>query len=127
MAGLNFISFGFGHDEGIPAADMVLDVRPFRDPHVDPAFRELTGRDSVVWERVLATPGVEEFILASAKRIDEERVSGEAFTVAVGCTGGKHRAYVVAEKLAWLLGGTVEHRDVDLRVIVHPVADEDGA
>ena len=50
-------SFGYLHG-GVRRADVLVDVREhLRDPHVDPAFRELTGHDTAVMERVLATPG----------------------------------------------------------------------
>lgn len=55
-------SFGYGHSAA-PKATIVIDVRhSYRDPHVDPAMRQLTGRDAAVIDRVVAQPGAWEFV-----------------------------------------------------------------
>lgn len=55
---ITVISFGFGHPEGAPIANVLLDIRKrYYDPHIDPAMRQMTGRDQAVQDRVMATPG----------------------------------------------------------------------
>lgn len=96
-------SFGFKH--GLPLdADMVLDVRFLPNPHWDEALRPLTGHDPKVSDYVLETVAGGDFV----SRIDELLASllpqyeaeGRSYlTVAIGCTGGRHRSVAVAEEL----------------------------
>lgn len=114
-------SFGFKH--GMPLdADIVLDVRFLPNPHWEPALRPLTGQDAPVRDYVLAAAGSAEFI---------DRVTGllefllpayvqegkSYLTVAIGCTGGRHRSVALVDELARRLGAAghtarVSHRDV---------------
>ncbi len=97
-------SFGFKH--GLPLdADMVLDVRFLPNPHWDETLRPLTGHDPAVSDYVLETSSGSDFV----DRIDELLASllpqyeaeGRSYlTVAIGCTGGRHRSVAVAEELA---------------------------
>jgi UPF0042 nucleotide-binding protein len=97
-------SFGFKH--GLPLdADMVLDVRFLPNPHWDEALRPLTGHDPKVSDYVLETLAGGDFV----SRIDEllgsllpqyEAEGRSYLTVAIGCTGGRHRSVAVAEELA---------------------------
>ncbi|MBT4984872.1 MAG: RNase adapter RapZ [Ilumatobacter sp.] len=97
-------SFGFKH--GLPLdADMVLDVRFLPNPHWDEALRPLTGHDPKVSGYVLETSAGSDFV----DRIDELLASllpqyeaeGRSYlTVAIGCTGGRHRSVAVTEELA---------------------------
>ncbi len=97
-------SFGFKH--GLPLdADMVLDVRFLPNPHWDEALRPLTGHDPKVRDYVLETSAGSNFV----DRIDELLASllpqyeaeGRSYlTVAIGCTGGRHRSVAVTEELA---------------------------
>lgn len=114
-------SFGFKY--GIPMdADIVMDVRFLPNPHWDEGLRPLTGLDEPVRRFVLEQPAAERFLshlvdlLASV--LPEFAQEGKSYlTVAVGCTGGRHRSVAVAEEVAARLrrsGQPVRtgHRDV---------------
>lgn len=115
------VSFGFKH--GVPLdADMVMDVRFLPNPHWEEALRPLTGLDPEVRDYVLETASGSDFVeryddlLASL--LPQYESEGRSYlTVAVGCTGGRHRSVAVAEELASRLrsrGVAVRttHRDV---------------
>jgi len=97
-------SFGFKH--GLPLdADMVFDVRFLPNPHWDEALRPLTGHDPKVRDYVLETSSGSDFVdrvddlLASL--LPQYEAEGRSYlTVAIGCTGGRHRSVAVAEELA---------------------------
>jgi len=101
---LTFESFAFKH--GVPRdADMVFDVRCLPNPHYDPALRPLTGRDQPVADWLASSDDVQQmvsdiegFIRKWLPRYTEDTRS--YLTVAVGCTGGKHRSVYVVEALA---------------------------
>jgi len=115
------LSFGFKY--GLPVdADMVADCRFLPNPHWIPELAPRSGLDSAVKDYVLRQPGTEEFIRSYLEVLQVtlsgyER-SGKLFmTLAVGCTGGKHRSVVIAEELASRLAGPwpgvqVAHRDL---------------
>ncbi len=115
------MSFGFKY--GLPVdADMVADVRFLPNPYWDEALRPLTGLDARVSTDVLGRPGAREF-LDSYQRLVEivsegyVREGKRYVTVAVGCTGGKHRSVAMAAALAQRLRdrglpATVLHRDL---------------
>lgn len=120
---VNVQSFGFKH--GVPAdADMVADVRFLANPHWDPQLRPLTGLDGSVRDRVLGTERAQEFLDAyeGAVRVVLDGYSAHDkhfVTIAVGCTGGRHRSVAVAEELAARLkragyDARARHRDKDL-------------
>ena len=96
-------SFGFKY--GVPLdADMVFDVRFLPNPHWIPELREHTGQDTVVSEYVLSRPGAEDYLRTCSHLTDLTtngyRQEGKRYmTVAVGCTGGKHRSVAIAEAL----------------------------
>lgn len=100
---INVQSFGFKN--GIPTdADFVADVRFLHNPHWVPELRPLTGLDAPVREHVLAAEGAREFVDGYATVIDNalhhyRAHDKHAVTIAVGCTGGKHRSVVMAEAL----------------------------
>ena len=114
-------SFGFKY--GIPVdADMVADVRFLPNPYWDEALRPLTGLDEPVSTAVLGRPGAQEF-LDSYQRLIEIVSAGymregkRYVTVAVGCTGGKHRSVAMASALAQRLreaglAASTFHRDL---------------
>ena len=115
-------SFAFRH--GLPReADLVFDVRFMRNPHYEAALRPLTGRDAAVAAYVAEDPGFADFMdrLAALLLPLLPRYAAEGkhyLTVAVGCTGGRHRSVVVAERLAERLRTTavpvqLGHRDID--------------
>jgi RNase adapter protein RapZ len=119
---VNVVSFGF--KRGTPReADLLLDVRFLPNPHWDAELRALDGRDAPVRDYVFAQGATGPF-LDSVERMLDVAVPGYVaegkryLTVAVGCTGGKHRSVAVAEHLARYLdesdGITVQlvHRDL---------------
>jgi UPF0042 nucleotide-binding protein len=115
-------SFSYRH--GIPReADLVFDVRFLANPHYKPALKPLTGRDADCAAFIEADPAWAPFFDALTRLfgvlLPGYAREGKAYlTVAVGCTGGRHRSVFVAERLAaWLAGSRhkvdVIHRDVD--------------
>lgn len=115
-------SFGYGHGAP-PEARITVDVRDwFRDPHIEPRLRGLTGRDGEVVEKVLSTENVAIFLLGLEQAARAVLLTGRDVTMAVGCVGGRHRSVVIADTIAeWLADEgwdvTVEHRDIDKDVI----------
>lgn len=119
---VNLLSFGYKY--GLPLdADLVVDMRFLPNPHWIPELREQTGRDAAVSDYVLSQEGAEEFLtqylgLLSLVGAGYRREGKRYLTVAVGCTGGKHRSVAVAEELARRLTGaegvavSVTHRDL---------------
>jgi RNase adapter protein RapZ len=109
----------FGYKYGLPVdADIVVDCRLLPNPHWVPELRPHTGLDVDVRDYVLAQEGAAEFVddyAALFRRYEEGyRREGKHFaTIAVGCTGGKHRSVVVAEELASRLRGD----GVDVRIV----------
>ena len=101
------LSFGFKY--GIPLdADFVADVRFLPNPYWIPELRDFTGTDTDVSEYVTGQPGAKDFIGGYAELIAStasgfEREGKRYVTVAVGCTGGKHRSVAIAEALAQAL------------------------
>ncbi|HEY3737729.1 MAG TPA: RNase adapter RapZ [Jatrophihabitans sp.] len=117
----NVVSFGFKY--GLPVdSDLVVDVRFLPNPHWIPELRDLTGKDVEVRDYVLAQQEAGEFLDKYAAILDiigagYRRESKRYLTLAVGCTGGKHRSVVMAEELAARLRAsgvhaTVTHRDL---------------
>ena len=115
-------SFGFKY--GLPMdADMVMDVRFLPNPHWVDELRPQTGQSPEVREYVLAQAGAEEFLQTYHQLlrlvVDGYAREGKRYmTVAIGCTGGKHRSVAIAEALADLLAANeqltvrVLHRDL---------------
>jgi len=115
-------SFGFKH--GAPRdADLLFDVRFLPNPFWVPELRPLTGKDPEVRQYVLDDHDAQEFLQRVEGLIDflvpRFQHEGKSYvSIAIGCTGGRHRSVVIAEALAkWLDGrdvrATVRHRDVD--------------
>jgi UPF0042 nucleotide-binding protein len=112
-------SFGYLHADP-PPADITLDLRThFRDPHVNPDLRYLTGRDAAVRNAVLNTPGIRALVEAvvALVRAYETGPTAADITIAVGCAGGRHRAATVAMELGAHLRASVHHRDLDKGVV----------
>lgn len=119
---VTLLSFGFKH--GVPLdADLVFDARFLPNPHFEPDLRARTGRDAVVKAFLDQFPDMHEFVtrvhdllvFLLPKYADE----GKSYvTVAIGCTGGRHRSVAIAEELKRRLGPTpglrfrVRHRDI---------------
>jgi UPF0042 nucleotide-binding protein len=115
------LSFGFKY--GLPPdADFVLDTRFLPNPHWVPQLREHTGREPAVSAYVLGRRGARTFVetcarLVSATAPGFEREGKRYLTVAIGCTGGKHRSVAIAEELVRRLrqlrmGAHAHHRDL---------------
>jgi UPF0042 nucleotide-binding protein len=100
---VNLVSFGFKH--GVPVdADLVFDVRCLPNPHFVEGLRQLTGRDAAVVRYMRRQPASREFIerLTSFLRfaLPHYVLEGKSYlTVAIGCTGGRHRSVMIAEAL----------------------------
>ena len=116
------LSFGFKY--GLPAdADMVADMRFLPNPFWNPELRPLNGQDKVVSDYVLSQPGATEFLDSYLKSLEPvlagyQRENKRHATIAIGCTGGKHRSIAAAEELARRIGAlpgvavNVRHRDL---------------
>jgi UPF0042 nucleotide-binding protein len=122
---VNVLSFGYKY--GIPVdADLVLDCRFIPNPHWIPELRPLTGLDDKVKDNVLANTGVSDFVHSYVSVINQMlpgymREGKKYLTVAIGCTGGRHRSVSVAREIASQLDGErdeftvsahASHRDV---------------
>lgn len=121
---LSVVLKSFSFKTGIPRdADMVFDVRFLKNPHYDPDLQPLTGLSPEVGAYVESDPGFGSFyerltglLLPLLPRYLEE--GKNYLTIAIGCTGGRHRSVHVAQKLgAFLIGSgykvTVRHRDIE--------------
>jgi RNase adapter protein RapZ len=115
------MSFGFKY--GLPLdADHVADVRFLPNPFWVPELRPLSGRDAAVSDYVLAQEGAEEWLDSYVRALRPVlagylRENKRYATIAVGCTGGKHRSVAMTERLACLLrsdvvSATTVHRDL---------------
>jgi RNase adapter protein RapZ len=114
----------FSYRRGLPReADLVFDVRFLKNPHYESTLKPLTGRSPAVATYVASDPGYRPFLDGLKglvgpllPRFDAE---GKSYlTIAIGCTGGRHRSVAVAEELAdWLRGAgrsvTLSHRDAE--------------
>ena len=122
---INVLSFGYKY--GIPVdADLVLDCRFIPNPHWDPELRPLTGLTKQVSSRVLESEGVGEFVKSYISVVTQMlpgylREGKKYVTIAIGCTGGKHRSVAVAEEIArqlnlktadFEISAHASHRDV---------------
>lgn len=119
---LTFMSFGFM--SGPPAeADIMFDVRFLKNPHWVPALRPQTGRDPAVAAYIRRQPtsraAIKRFTSLLRWMVPLYVQEGKSYlTVAVGCTGGRHRSVYVAEALSRELSGIdgvqtrVRHRDL---------------
>lgn len=123
-AGLRVTVESFGYKYGLPAdADMVADCRFLPNPFWVSELKALTGLDGAVREYVLGLPGAEQFLADYAHILEPvftgfQRENKRHATIALGCTGGKHRSVAMAEELADRLRGlpgvavSVKHRDL---------------
>ncbi|MFU8852882.1 RNase adapter RapZ [Micromonospora sp. SL1-18] len=118
---ITVLSFGFKY--GLPPdADFVMDARFLPNPYWVPELREHTGREEPVSAYVLGQEGADAFVagyadLVNATTAGFEREGKRYLTVAVGCTGGKHRSVAIAEELAARLrqsgiAANAQHRDL---------------
>jgi len=119
---VSVMSFGFKY--GLPAdADLVADMRFLPNPFWRPELKSHTGLEPEVSDYVLSQPGAAEFLASYAAALAPvlagyQRENKRHATIAIGCTGGKHRSVAVAEQLATLVRGlpgvavSVKHRDL---------------
>jgi len=119
---IHLLSFGFRY--GLPLeADLVFDVRFLENPHFVPELKPLSGLDPAVSQFVLGQPDcqrylqqIRQLLFFQVPRCQQEGKS--SLTVAVGCTGGRHRSVAIVEELRPYLLGTgcavdVSHRDLN--------------
>ena len=121
--GLSLFVTSFAFREGVPReSDLVFDVRFLKNPHYDPQLRPLTGEDEAVQKAIEGDGDFQAFFdsLTGMLEILLPRYAQEGksyLTIAVGCTGGRHRSVYVARKLNdWLLARDwrvrLHHRDI---------------
>jgi UPF0042 nucleotide-binding protein len=123
-AGVNVTILSFGFKYGLPTdVDMVADARFLPNPFWIPELRAYTGQDQQVSNFVLSQPGAREFIDHYAAALEPvlagyQRENKRHATIAIGCTGGKHRSVAMARELAALIekfpgvAVSVKHRDL---------------
>jgi RNase adapter protein RapZ len=103
---LSLLFESFAYRRGVPTdADFVFDARALPNPHWEPALRPLSGRDAPVREYLDQQPEVGRFLAQIRDMLDTwlpriEADSRRYLTVAIGCTGGRHRSVYLAERLA---------------------------
>jgi UPF0042 nucleotide-binding protein len=124
MPGVSLTLMSFGFKYGLPTdVDMVWDMRFLPNPYWSPDLRQLTGLDPAVSDYVLGQERASRFLSlqldALREVIDGYLIENKRFgTVAVGCTGGKHRSVATVEFLEKTISGwsdvrlSVKHRDV---------------
>jgi UPF0042 nucleotide-binding protein len=121
--GLGIFVTSFSFRQGLPRdADLVLDVRFLRNPHYVPGLKPLSGKDAPVGEYIAADPDFPALFDQLCGWLKPllpryEREGKSYLTIAIGCTGGRHRSVYVAERLAeWLRRDSrrvsVAHRDL---------------
>ena len=117
-AGLAVFVTSFSFRRGLPRdADLVFDARFLRNPHYDPVLRSLTGNDGPVGAYIEGDPDFAVFF----KRLTDllglllprfQQEGKSYLTIAIGCTGGRHRSVFIAEKLGIWLGERAARVDV---------------
>ncbi len=118
----NVTSFSYRH--GLPReADLVFDVRFLANPHYDEVLRALSGEDPEVGAFVAADPDFDAFLGHLKSMLDVllpryEKEGKSYLTIAIGCTGGRHRSVYVARRLVELLENqgrrvNLHHRDLN--------------
>ncbi len=123
-AGVQVAIMSFGFKYGLPTdVDLVADARFLPNPFWIPELRALTGEDQEVSDFVLSQTGAREFIDRYAAALEPvlagyQRENKRHVTIAIGCTGGKHRSVAMAKELASLIqklpdvAVSVKHRDL---------------
>jgi UPF0042 nucleotide-binding protein len=105
QSGLALLITSFSYRYGLPReADLVFDARFLTNPHYDPALRNMTGRDEPVGEFIARDDDFATFLnglgaMLSVLLPRYEKEGKSYLTIAVGCTGGRHRSVYVAERL----------------------------
>lgn len=122
--GIHLSLLSFGYKYGIPYdADFILDCRFIPNPHWVPELQPLSGQDGAVAKMVLDNPATKEFIknflhLFNGTKDGFLQEGKRYLTIAIGCTGGRHRSVAVSEFLAnefknQKIDTTLNHRDLD--------------
>lgn len=125
---VNVLSFGYKY--GVPVdADLLLDCRFIPNPHWIPELRVLTGLDKEVSQHVLTSPGVDAFIDSYVSLLNQMaagylREGKKYVTLAVGCTGGKHRSVAIAEAIAERLNKSEGSTSIEAHAIHRDVGRE---
>ena len=128
---LSVVSFAYGN--GVPRqADLVFDVRFLRNPYYEESLRAQTGRDPAVAAYVREDPDFEAFVERLkgllAPLLPRYRAEGKSYlTIAIGCTGGRHRSVFIAELLAAWLGeqgfpAQIRHREIEAELAASTAA-----
>jgi len=119
---VTLVSFGYRH--GVPEdADLMFDVRFLPNPHFVPSLKRWSGRSAKVRRYVLDRPATRRFLDLTGRLLDylvpQYIEEGKTYlTIAIGCTGGRHRSVAIAEELGRTLKRTkgiqlrVRHRDI---------------
>jgi len=121
LASLRINVLSFGYKYGIPVdSDLVLDCRFIPNPHWIPELRPLNGLDAPVSAKVLSSEGVADFVKSYVGVVKQMipgyfREGKKYVTIAIGCTGGKHRSVAIAEEIAKQLIST----SADLEISAH--------
>jgi RNase adapter protein RapZ len=123
-SGMQVTLLSFGYKHGLPLdADLVFDCRFLPNPHWIEELRPLTGLEPAVRDYVLDQPAAQDFLPRLVDLLDQllpaYTAEGRAYlTIALGCTGGRHRSVALAQHVAMLLrrqgyAPSVLHRDLD--------------
>jgi UPF0042 nucleotide-binding protein len=121
LASLRINVLSFGYKYGIPVdSDLVLDCRFIPNPHWIPELRPLNGLDAPVSAKVLGSEGVADFVKSYVGVVKQMipgyfREGKKYVTIAIGCTGGKHRSVAIAEEIAKQLSSS----SADLEISAH--------
>ena len=121
LASLRINVLSIGYKYGIPVdSDLVLDCRFIPNPHWIPELRPLNGLDAPVSAKVLGSEGVADFVKSFVGVVKQMipgyfREGKKYVTIAIGCTGGKHRSVAIAEEIAKQLSST----SADLEISAH--------
>ncbi len=120
---MHIILYSFGFKHGHPQADLVWDVRFLPNPYWVESLKAHTGKEPLVASYVLDNPAADQFLSLLKPLLFfllEHYAAGkrESVTLAVGCTGGRHRSVALIEHLRSVLEATglrprVYHRDID--------------
>jgi len=128
LASLRINVLSFGYKYGIPVdSDLVLDCRFIPNPHWIPELRPLNGLDAPVSAKVLGSEGVADFVKSYVGVVKQMipgyfREGKKYVTIAIGCTGGKHRSVAIAEEIAKQLSST----SADLEISAHATQRDVG-
>lgn len=137
-AGLSVNLHSFAYPRALPrGADMVVDCRFLRNPHWEPGLRTLDGRDAAVAAYVAADPTYPAFFARLTDLVQfllpAYQAEGKSyFTLALGCTGGRHRSVALVEALAKPLAQSgwqvsIRHRELDRMALAAPVQVAGGS